>query len=36
MALKPGEWFQVWVGLQIRDADGPRSGQVYAPVLTDA
>jgi hypothetical protein len=36
MALKPGDSFQVWVGLQIRDADGPRAGQLYAPVLTDA
>jgi hypothetical protein len=36
MALKPGESFQVWVGLQIREADGPRPGQLYVPVLTDA
>ncbi|GEM_PF-6742588 len=33
IALKSGEWFQVWVGLQIRDADGPRDGQLYSPVL---
>ena len=36
IVLEHGEWLQVWVGLQIRDSDGPRDGQLYAPVLTDA
>jgi hypothetical protein len=32
LALAPGDWLQVWVEVDIREADATRHGQLYAPV----
>jgi hypothetical protein len=36
LELAPGDMFQVWVDIPIRDGEGERAGRLYVPVLTDA
>ncbi len=35
LELAPGDMFQVWVDVPIRDAEGARDGRLYVPVLPD-
>lgn len=36
LELAPGDMFQVWVDIPIRDGERERAGRLYVPVLTDA